>query len=309
MTAAQRTLQEAALAYAAIGWPVFPKAPGGKQPAISRASTHRKWADRGRYCPGGCGLDGHGHRDATTDPDKIAYWWRRDPDRNIGIATGAPGPDVVDVDTGEGYDGMPAFRQARRSGVLPEPGAIIRTPSTGIHAYYAGTGQPCGTIRGRHVEYNAAGGSVTAPPSGAAGGGYVVVSHQPLITATVDWEAVRDVLDPGARARARAAQRRRNGPGRGGGEGRLDRLAGVVDAGVAGDRNYRLFWAAREAGRAGLLDAAAADRLVQASVDSGLSGGEREARRTIASAQRHAAREAASPGPFAGAPQRQMEAG
>jgi hypothetical protein len=309
MTAAERTLQEAALAYAAIGWPVFPKAPGGKQPAISRASTHRKWADRGKYCPGGCGLDGHGHRDATTDPDKIRYWWRRDPARNIGIATGAPGPDVVDVDTGEGYDGMPAFRQARQAGVLPEPGAIIRTPSTGIHAYYAGTGQPCGVIRGGHIEYKGTGGSITAPPSRAAGGGYVVVSHQPVIAATVDWEAVRDELDPGARARARSAQRQRNGPGRGVDEGRLDRLVSVVSAGVAGDRNYRLFWAAREAVRAGILDSAAQDRLMQASVDSGLSGGEREARRTIASAQRNVDREAASLSPFARPPQHQMEAG
>jgi hypothetical protein len=204
---------------------------------------------------------------------------------------------------------MPAFRQARQAGVLPEPGAIIRTPSLGIHAYYAGTGQPCGVIRGRHIEYKAAGGSITAPPSRAAGGSYVVVSHQPVITATADWEAVRDELDPQARARARAARRQRNGPGRGPDEGRLDRLVGVVSAGVAGDRNYRLFWAAREAGRAGLLDSAAADRLTQTSVDSGLSGGEREARRTIASAQRNAAREASSLSPFARAPQRQMEAG
>ena len=153
------------------------------------------------------------------------------------------------------------------------------------------------------------GGSFTAPPSRAAGGGYVVVSHQPVIAATADWEAVRDELDPEARARARAARRQWNEPGRGGDEGRLERLVGVVGAGVAGDRTHRLFWAAREAGRAGILDCAAADRLVQASLDSGLSGGEREARRTVASAQRNVDREAASLSPFARAPERQMEAG
>ena len=66
------TLREA-LAYARRGWPVFPCQPGQKIPATA-----------------------HGFRDATTDPDQITGWFTRHPDRNLAIATGAPGPDVLD---------------------------------------------------------------------------------------------------------------------------------------------------------------------------------------------------------------------
>jgi hypothetical protein len=65
----------AALAYARIGWRVFPVVPLAKVPA----------------CP-------HGVKDATTDPEQITRWWTRNPDRNVAIATGTPGPDVLDID-------------------------------------------------------------------------------------------------------------------------------------------------------------------------------------------------------------------
>ena len=65
----------AALAYATAGWPVFPCIPGEKVPATS-----------------------HGVKDATTDAAQIRAWWARNPDRNVAIATGAPGPDVLDID-------------------------------------------------------------------------------------------------------------------------------------------------------------------------------------------------------------------
>jgi Bifunctional DNA primase/polymerase, N-terminal len=43
------------------------------------------------------GIARHGFRDATTDPDQIRRWWRRQPDANLAIATGAPSPDVLDA--------------------------------------------------------------------------------------------------------------------------------------------------------------------------------------------------------------------
>ena len=62
-----------ALGYAARGWPVFPCQPGQKIPATP-----------------------HGYRNATTDPGQITYWFTRDPRCNLAIATGFPGPDVLD---------------------------------------------------------------------------------------------------------------------------------------------------------------------------------------------------------------------
>ncbi len=75
MTSREQSPEEAAQAYARVGWPVFPCHPGSKEPATL-----------------------HGFLDASTDERQIRQWWRRDPERNVAIATGAPGPDVVDVD-------------------------------------------------------------------------------------------------------------------------------------------------------------------------------------------------------------------
>ena len=84
------TLRQA-LAFAARGWPVLPCQPGQKTPATR-----------------------HGVRDATTDPGQITAWFGRHPDWNLAIATGAPGPDVLDVDQhGEAGNGYAAFSQLR----------------------------------------------------------------------------------------------------------------------------------------------------------------------------------------------------
>ena len=54
-----------ALAYARLGWRVFPVVPGGKRP------LYKGW-----------------QRDATTDPGLIARYWRREPGPNIGTICG-----------------------------------------------------------------------------------------------------------------------------------------------------------------------------------------------------------------------------
>ena len=115
--------EAAALAYAAAGWPVFPCKPDQKAPDTA-----------------------HGFKDATTDPAVIRRWWRPWPDRNVAIATGAPGPDVLDVDVKPDGSGFPAFNRLKRAGVLAGARALVRTPSGGLHAYFAGTGQPCGRL-------------------------------------------------------------------------------------------------------------------------------------------------------------------
>src|SRR4051812_21847103 len=90
---------DAALTYAALDWPVFPLAERGKLPKIATAHPD------GELCRGGCGRDGHGLYDATTDVDRITAWWRGWPQANVGIRTGVAF-DVVDVDGPEALDAL-----------------------------------------------------------------------------------------------------------------------------------------------------------------------------------------------------------
>ena len=66
------TMLWAALAYADLGYSVFPCAPGRKQP-----------------------LTEHGFLDATTDVATIESWWTTHPSANIAVATA--GLVVIDV--------------------------------------------------------------------------------------------------------------------------------------------------------------------------------------------------------------------
>ena len=280
--AAERSPQGAALAYARAGWPVFPCRPGGKEPATR-----------------------NGFHDASTDGRQIRDWWRREPDRNVAIATGAPGPDVLDVDVREDGSGFPAFNKAKRAGLAGGHSAIVRTPSTGMHLYFAGTDQRSGSLHGQHLDFRSQGGYVVAPPSSAAGARYVVVSHKPATGGTVSWDAIRKMLDPQPHGGRGHAQHRE--PQRGAGR-RADvgRLTNWVAAREPGDRNFPLFYAAKRAALSGLLDDAAVEGLVEAARRSGLRGGEPEARRTIESGRRNAEREAWEPQrPFGREPERE----
>jgi len=75
-------LAEAALWYASRGIPVFPCRPRGKEPLVEG-----------------------GFHAATTDEARIRDWWRRWPEANIGVPTGAAsGWLVVDIDPRNGGD-------------------------------------------------------------------------------------------------------------------------------------------------------------------------------------------------------------
>lgn len=166
---------QAALGYAARGWPVFPCAPGRKTP-----------------------LTGHGFRDATTDPARIRAWWTARPDANVAIATGHPGPDVVDLDTGA--DIGAAVAELHAAGLTAGCGDMVRTRSGGMHLYFAGTAQRNGRIPARHVDFRAAGGYVLAPPSQVdaddkPAGAYTRINKAEA-RASCDWRIIRDILDP-----------------------------------------------------------------------------------------------------------------
>ena len=246
--------QEAAHRYADAGWPVFPCVPGEKLPAVA-----------------------HGFQDATTSHGQIERWWRQLPDRNVAIATGAPGPDVVDVDHhGEAGNGYAAWNKAERQGLVGGPAAIVRTPSGGMHAYFRGTGQRSAKIPGQHIDFRSQGGYVVAPPSTVAGHPYEVVHHHPSAV-TVDFGAIRRLLEP------ERPTRRQIQPVAGRPQD-VGHLAGWV-ASLSPDshnRNDGLFWAANRAIEAG--DSATLDAIAKAARSTGLN--EREIDRTVRSALR-----------------------
>ena len=115
--------------------------------------------------------------DAITDPDQITAWFSRHPGRNLAIATGAPGPDVLDVDQhGQAGNGYPAFRQLQQAGLLDGAATYVRTPSGGLHLYFTGTAQRCGHLPDCHLDFRSAGGYVLAPPSQVGGHPYRVLA-------------------------------------------------------------------------------------------------------------------------------------
>jgi hypothetical protein len=245
-----------AAAYAAAGWPVFPIRPDDPS------------------CPGGPGCDckapltANGFKDAVTDRARIHAWWQRWPRANVAIATGTPGPDVLDVDVKPDGSGFPAFNRLKQAGVLTGARALVRTPSGGLHAYFTGTGQPSGRLPRHYLDFKAAGGYVLAPPSMVHGKRYELLDHR-RSGRRLDWQLVRQLLDPPQRG---------NGLPRGAGD--AERLAAWVAAQPEGNRNAGLYWAARRAVESGLDP----DTLAAAAVHAGLS--ETEAHRTIGSAKK-----------------------
>ena len=253
--------ETAAHRYADAGWPVFPLIPRHKVP-----------------------LTEHGFKDATTDHRQIEQWFRDYPGRNVGIATGTPGPDVLDIDKHEDQSGFGSYNRLRAEGLVPDAAALIRTPNGGMHGYYRGTEQRSGSLPGHHIDYRARGGYVVAPPSviWARDGQphrYQVVSHQPNAN-TFGWERARRFLQP-------EAQRPRPAPAEAQ-PGEVDHLPGWVAQQKQGNRNAALFWAANRAIEGGRPDALG--HLALAAQSAGL--GEREIERTIRSAQRTAAQRA-----------------
>jgi hypothetical protein len=237
-------------AYAVMGWPVFPCRPGAKTP-----------------------LTEHGCRDATTDLEQVAGWSRRWPDANIGLATGAPGPDVVDVDVKNGAPGRATYTRLRDAGLLRGAFAVVATPSGGRHLYYAGSEQGNGSLRDLGVDFRSRGGYVLAPPSQAAGL-YRLLEHR-WEERSVDWTAIRVYVNPPRPERPATIVAGRA-------DGDHSALIRHVEQLKPGNRNNGLHWAACRAADEG----AGPDvfrALVAVAVHLGLP--ELEARRTVQSAQ------------------------
>lgn len=137
-------LLEAALAYAARGWSVIPMQPQGKRPLVV-------WRPFQQH---------------AASLEQIGHWFRRWPDANVGVVTGAvSGLVVVDVDLAHGGPQSVAALEAVH-GLLP-PTVEAITGGGGRHLYYAHPGRPVGNRVGLRpgIDVRADGGCVVAPPS------------------------------------------------------------------------------------------------------------------------------------------------
>jgi hypothetical protein len=216
----------------------------------------------------------HGYRDATTDPQQITDWFTNRPDRNLAVATGLPGPDVLDVDQhGQAGNGFGAFARLHAAGLLDGTSTYIRTPSGGLHLYFVGSDQRNGHLPDWHLDFRSAGGYVITPPSQVGGRSYQRIQSLPG-RGGLDWQAVIRFLEP-ERQQQRSAPRQLPEHG-------ISRLAGWVAAQPEGNRNTGLFWAANRA----LETDPAADLspLAAAARQAGLS--DPEITRTLNSARR-----------------------
>jgi hypothetical protein len=239
-----------ALTCADRGLPVFPCQPGKKTPATR-----------------------HGYLGATTDPDQIREWFEGHPDRNLAVPTGAPGPDVLDIDErGEAGNGFSALARLSEAGLLARASGRARTPSGGLHYYFAGSKQRTSHLATCHIDFLSQGGYVLISPSNAGGKPYQHIDYLGG-RGGLDWDAAVRLLQP---ARQRALEERRQAPGE-----QVDRLARWVAAQREGNRNNGLFWAANRA----LETSQAADLspLAAAARQAGLT--EPEISRTLESAR------------------------
>ena len=129
-----------ALEYVSWGWPVFPLRAKTKEPATK-----------------------HGFKDATTDSERVAKWWDRYPDHNIGLPTGHAF-DVFDIDPAAG--GIPPFMRLLEAQRIPNTHGIVVTANGGMHFYMLpiGRGNKAG-FSWPGLDYRGKGGYVVAPPS------------------------------------------------------------------------------------------------------------------------------------------------
>lgn len=246
-------LERAAHDYADRGWAVFCAKPGEKVPDTP-----------------------HGFKDATTDHDQIRRWWTDRPDRNVAIATGGQGIDVLDIDVRDGRTGYTAFHRLSAAGLLTGYSRVVSTPSGGMHVYFTASGTGSGSVPTALVDFKADGGYVLAPPSVVAGRPYRLEVDLPGPHASLDWPAARQVLAPPSPQVAPGPGNRRRGPL---GIDPLVRHVQRQDP-ASHNRNRALFWAACRAAEQGLD----LRPLAEAGLSIGLTA--TEVGRTLASAQR-----------------------
>lgn len=112
----------------------------------------------------------HGFKDATTNLEQIGKWWNAEPMASIGIACGASGWLVLDIDADKG--GFESYAELRDREIIT-PGDLLtfttRTGSGGMHIVWlqpegVEIGNSAGKL-GQGLDIRGYGGYIIAPPS------------------------------------------------------------------------------------------------------------------------------------------------
>jgi hypothetical protein len=270
------TLHDQALRYAELGWPVFPLLAGKKLPRTA-----------------------HGFHDATTDPKQIHSWWTHQPDANIGLPTGHHF-DALDLDVSRdpGIANFQAWCEGQGVDIDHEELPVVRTPSGGLHLYFApieGASNRARMLPG--VDWRALGGYVVAPGSVRDDGAvyeWAGVDGTLLAPMAVPPKLGQLVLEPKLKRKAssgRAAAQGGSWAGSGAGSSygirALDAEAERVRGATEGTRNHQLntsAFALFQLVAGGELTASSVwDAMLDAAGSCGL--GDTEARQTIRSAE------------------------
>ncbi len=151
---------EAALAYARLGYRVFPCVPNDKPPLTRR-----------------------GFHAATVDADQIRRWWTKTPDANIGLPT--EGFVVIDVD---GADNAWLVDSPERLESLASAMMAV-TPRGGRHIWFR---QP------QRRAWSSTRAKIAPNVDTRANGGYVVAPPSRIGDASYAWAEDRALCDPDA---------------------------------------------------------------------------------------------------------------
>jgi Bifunctional DNA primase/polymerase, N-terminal len=158
------TLGASALAYAGAGYEVFPlrgKLPWGNCP-LCEPRSHRYRSHR----PAGCGHElCHGLYAATSDPGRVARWWARWPQANIGARV-PRSLVVVDVDPRNGGGARLAELEREHGALPPTRISVSGRGDGGRHFWFLHPGRVLSAVRlGGGLDLKTHNGYILLPPS------------------------------------------------------------------------------------------------------------------------------------------------